>query len=46
MKQWKDHGLEMEQKMTVEEFIRLTEKSYGGTVIRRLRPHYGMDGET
>lgn len=39
----KDYGIDVEAgSMTPEEFIRLTENNYGGDVIRKLRPFYGM----
>ena len=38
----KRHGYRLtdDELLTVEEFIRLTENSYGGSVIRRLREEY------
>ena len=41
----KSHGysLKEEELLTVEEFIELTENSYGGSVIRKLREAYGRD---
>ena len=32
----KDHGIDLEGEMTVEEFITLTENSFGGDIIRQL----------
>lgn len=41
----KSHGYSLteEELLTVEEFIELTENSYGGSVIRKLRAAYGRD---
>ena len=41
----KPHGysLKEDELLTVEEFIELTENSYGGSVIRKLREAYGRD---
>lgn len=36
------HGIDLTGEMTVEEFIELTENDYGGEVIRKLKPLYGM----
>lgn len=37
----KDHNIDIEHdKMTVEEFIKLTENAYGGETIRKLREAY------
>lgn len=36
------HGLDLSGEMTVEEFIKLTENDYGGDVIKKLKPLYGM----
>jgi hypothetical protein len=39
----RDHGLSVDEgSMTPEEFVRLTAHAYGGDVIRKLRPLYGM----
>ena len=32
----KDHGVDLEGEMTVEEFIALTKNAFGGEIIRRL----------
>ena len=32
----KDHGVDLEGEMTVEEFIKLTENSFGGDIIKKL----------
>ena len=37
------HGIDMDGSTTPEEFIRLTERDYGGDVIRKLRVFYDMD---
>ena len=37
-----DHGLSMDGKTTVREFIRLTEDAYGGSTVRRLKKAYGI----
>ena len=34
------HGLSLDGKTTVEEFIRLTEHDCGGKVVRKLKPYY------
>ena len=39
----KSHGLAMCDTLTVQQFIDLTQDSYGGSVIRKLRPHYEED---
>ena len=36
------HGIDLSGEMTVEEFIKLTENDYGGDVIKKLKPLYGM----
>ena len=36
----KDRGLSLDGETTVEAFIRLTENSYGGSTIRKLREQY------
>ena len=36
----KNHGIDMDGKTTVLEFIRLTEHEYGGEVIKRLKERY------
>ena len=33
----KDHGISMKEKITVYEFIKLTENAYGGDVIKKLK---------
>lgn len=38
----KRHGIDLNGEMTVEEFIRLTENDYGGEIIKKLKPLYGM----
>ena len=39
----REHGIDVENgSMTTEEFIRLTENAYGGRIIRKLKPLYGM----
>ena len=38
----KDHQVDLDGSMTVEEFIALTEHAYGGEVIRKLRETYGL----
>jgi hypothetical protein len=39
----RDHGIDVEHgSMTPETFIALTESSYGGAAIRKLKPHYGL----
>ena len=35
-----DHGISLEDSMTPEAFIKLTEDAYGGDVIRRLKEYY------
>ena len=35
-----DHGISLEDSMTPEAFIKLTENAYGGDVIRRLKEYY------
>ena len=39
------HGYKLtdDELLTVEEFIKLTENSYGGSVIRKLREAYGEE---
>ena len=32
----KDHGVDLDGEMTVEEFIKLTKNSFGGDIIKRL----------
>ena len=39
----RDHQVDLDGSMTVEEFIALTEHAYGGEVIRKLRETYGAD---
>lgn len=39
----KDHQVDLDGSMTVEEFIALTEHAYGGEVIRKLRETYGAE---
>ena len=36
-----NHGIDMDGKTTVREFIALTEESYGGRVIKKLKQAYG-----
>ncbi|MCM1276035.1 MAG: hypothetical protein NC299_11850, partial [Lachnospiraceae bacterium] len=36
----KEHNIDLDGEMTVEEFIKLTEHAYGGDVIQMLKPHY------
>lgn len=37
----RDHNIDVEHgRMTPEEFIRLTENAYGGSVIKKLRAYY------
>ena len=38
----RDHQVDLDGSMTVEEFIALTEHAYGGEVIRKLREAYGL----
>lgn len=38
----KRHQIDLNGEMTVEEFIRLTENDYGGEIIKKLKPLYGM----
>ena len=38
----RDHQVDLDGSMTVEEFIALTEHAYGGEVIRKLRETYGL----
>ena len=33
----KDHGVDLDGEMTVEEFIKLTKNSFGGDIIKRLK---------
>ena len=40
----REHGLSMDDPMTPEEFIRITEDAYGGEVIRRLGAYYDDKG--
>ena len=40
----KDHGLSLDGETTISEFICLTENSYGGTTIRKLRDCYKKNG--
>ena len=35
-----NHGVDLNGKMTVLEFIALTENDYGGTTIKKLREYY------
>lgn len=37
-----NHGVDLSGSMTVEQFIRLTERDYGGGIIRKLRERYGI----
>ena len=39
----RDHQVDLDGSMTVEEFIALTEHAYGGEVIRKLRETYGAE---
>lgn len=39
----KNHQIDMQGKMTVSEFIRLTENNYGSEVIRRLKERYDKE---
>lgn len=39
----KNHGLSLDGSTTVQDFIKLTENAYNGSIIRKLRPHYGME---
>ena len=36
----KDHGIDLDNKMSVKTFINLTKNAYGGSVIRKLREAY------
>lgn len=36
----KDHCIDLEGESTVEEFIKLTENSYGGNIIKKLKEFY------
>ena len=36
----KDHEIDLDGTMTVEEFIELTEHAYGGSTIKKLKPYY------
>ena len=38
-----DHGISLEDSMTPEAFIKLTENAYGGDVIRRLKEYYPQE---
>ena len=40
----RDHQVDLDGSMTVEEFIALTEHAYGGEVIRKLREVYEIPG--
>ena len=39
----RDHSVDMNGSMTPEAFITLTENTYGGEIIRRLRESYNME---
>ena len=39
----KDHGVDLEGEMTVEEFIALTKNSFGGEIIKRLEEEQNED---
>ena len=42
-----DHNIDVEHgSMTPEEFIRLTEHAYGGRIIQKLRPFYGIQAKS
>ena len=36
----KDHGIDLDGKMSIKEFIRLTKNAYGGEIIRKLEKEY------
>lgn len=36
----KEHNVDLNSKMTVKEFILLTENAYGGDIIKMLKPYY------
>lgn len=36
------HGISLDGKTTVSEFIRLTEDAYGGNVIKKMKNAYGI----
>ena len=36
----KDYGIDLAESMTVQAFIALTENSYGGSTIKKLKPYY------
>lgn len=38
----KDHQVDLDGSMTVEEFIALTEHAYGGDIIQKLKETYGI----
>ena len=38
-----DHGISLDDNMTPEAFIKLTENAYGGDVIRRLKEYYPQE---
>jgi len=39
----KEHNVDLEAVMTVEEFIKLTENAFGGKIIKMLKPYYEED---
>lgn len=40
----KEHGIDLNSEMTVNEFISLTENAYGRNIIKMLKPYYKKDG--
>ncbi len=36
----KDHGIDLNGKMSIKEFIRLTKNAYGGEIIKKLAKEY------
>lgn len=36
----KDHGIDLDGKMSIKEFIKLTKNAYGGEIIRKLEKEY------
>ena len=41
-----NHGLSLDGSTTIQDFITLTEHAYNGSIIHKLRPHYGMEDGT
>ncbi len=42
----RDHGIDLDASMTVEEFIALTKDAYGGRTIQKLAAEYKIDPDT